>query len=159
MSTEEGCCGRTLIFSTRWSTAAVALIGTALTGYSCYLLAESSHVTIVSGTILSFGLLDILTGVVIAWIGLHSRCCLDSFFWGFGLLTLVQLVVAILFFVPSTRQSIIDEIQAGVSPISAPLQLDREPLAVLGRPLTRGLRFATLLLTALNVARCAGLWR
>lgn len=113
--TEEGCCGRTLIFTTRWSAIVVAVIGAALTGYSCYLLAESSHVTVVSGTILSFGMIDLLVGLLVAWVGLHSRCCLDSFFWGFGLLTVAQLIVSIIFFIPSTRQSIIDEIPAGVS--------------------------------------------
>ena len=111
----EGCCGSTAIRLTRYSTLLVVVIGLALSGYSIYLLVQSHAFSIVSGSILAFGLIDALIGVAVAIWGVNSRCCLDMWFWGFGLITIAQTVVAILFFIPGTRDSILSEIKDPVS--------------------------------------------
>lgn len=111
----EGCCGSTAIWLTRYSTILVVIIGLALSGYSIYLLVQSHAFSIMSGSILAFGLIDALIGVVVAIWGVNSRFCLDMWFWGFGLITIAQTVVAVLFFIPSTRDSILGEIQDPVS--------------------------------------------
>lgn len=111
----EGCCGSTAIWLTRYSTFLVVIIGLALSGYSIYLLVESHAFSIVSGSILAFGLIDTLIGIAVAIWGVNSRCCLDMWFWGFGLITIAQTVVAVLFFIPGTRDSILGEIKDPVS--------------------------------------------
>jgi hypothetical protein len=112
---EEGCLGNSLICTSRWSSATVALIGAALTAYSLYLVVAGGGFNTVSAVVFTIGLVDLLGASFVAWKGVQMRSCLDMWFWGFGLVTFVQLVLAVLFIIPSTRDSITSAIPEGVS--------------------------------------------
>ncbi|KAA0148973.1 hypothetical protein FNF29_06257 [Cafeteria roenbergensis] len=148
----EGCCGSTAIRLTRYSTLLVVVIGLALSGYSIYLLVQSHAFSIVSGSILAFGLIDALIGVAVAIWGVNSRCCLDMWFWGFGLITIAQTVVAILFFIPGTRDSILSEIK---DPTTLKLMKDNATPVGIGLLVAMGVQVVSILSSGCRKAQLA----
>lgn len=88
----------------------VFLFGMALMAYGVYFSIKASF-GVPSGVSLGLGLIDAAAGLALATCGYKALCALRSFLLVNGLVTLGELIIAVLFTVQSTRQMVIDDAQ------------------------------------------------
>ena len=89
----------------------VFLFGMALMAYGFYFSIGAKSFGVPSGVSLGLGLVDAVAGLALATCGYKALCALRSFLLVNGLVTLGELIIAVLFTVQSTRQSVIDDAQ------------------------------------------------
>lgn len=89
----------------------VFLLGAALMAYGVWFSLQIGAFGVPSGVSLGLGLLDAAAGLALATCGYKSLCALRGFLLANGLVTLGELVIAVLFTVQATRQSVIDDAQ------------------------------------------------
>ena len=109
MSGRCACCTTFLSGLTRLFTALVAVFGVALIVYGSYFAVKSAGMTLPAGVALGLGVIDLIGGLWLATCGYRQLCALRFFLLVNGMLLLAELVVAILFVVPSEQQTIIDK--------------------------------------------------
>ena len=89
----------------------VFVFGAAFMAYGVWFSIIAKAFLVPSGVSLGLGLLDAAAGLALATCGYKSLCALRGFLLANGLVTLGELVIAVLFTVQATRQSVIDDAQ------------------------------------------------
>jgi hypothetical protein len=89
----------------------VFVFGAALMAYGVWFSIIAKAFLVPSGVSLGLGLLDAAAGLALATCGYKSLCALRGFLLANGLVTLGELVIAVLFTVQATRQYVINDAQ------------------------------------------------
>jgi hypothetical protein len=109
MSSSSG--AKCLAVLVRLFASIVALFGVALMTYGVYFAIKAQSFGAPSGVAIGLGLIDAAAGLALVTCGYKALCALRSFLLVNGLVTLGELIIAVLFTVPATRQTVIDDAQ------------------------------------------------
>lgn len=103
--------GKCLAVLVRLFAALVALVGLALLAYAVFYCIKARGFGVPAGVALGLGLADAVMGTALMTCGYKALCALRSFLLVNGLVTLGELIIAVLFTVQSTRQMVIEDAQ------------------------------------------------